>query len=158
MVGILKRRRSFCVFLPLSLLYSLSLSVSVSLPSLTFIMLPHSLIIISLGWIRFHNRTNSIENFSSPNLFTTAERCGRQCGRGLTAKAEIFPLSVSVCVGERESCQSSLLEASRQVQVHVEVEVVELFAGTRYVTTTTRTPTRTAMGTGIRLAALFFNW
>lgn len=101
MVGILKRRRSFCVFLPLSLLYSLSLSVSVSLPSLTFIMLPHSLIIISLGWIRFHNRTNSIENFSSPNLFTTAERCGRQCGRGLTAKAEIFPLSVSVCVGER---------------------------------------------------------
>lgn len=103
MVGILKRRRSFCVFLPLFLLNSLSPSpsTSVSLSSLmTFIMLPHSLIIISLGWIRFHNRTNSIEKFSSPNLFTTARARGRcmECGRGLTAKAEIFPMPVSVCV------------------------------------------------------------
>lgn len=107
MVGILKRRRSFCVFLPLCLLNSLSLSTSVSLSSLmTFIMLPHSLIIISLGWIRFHNRTNSIEKFSSPNLFTTARGGGRfmECGRGLTAKAEIFPMPVSVfmCVWVNE--------------------------------------------------------
>lgn len=74
-------------------------------------------------------------------------------------------------VRERESCQSSVhfsRPVASQVQVHVQVvEVVELFAATRYVTPTTRMPTRTAIGwrwgmglgmvTGIRLAALFYN-
>lgn len=156
MVGILKRRRSFCVFLPLFLLNSLSLPLFAD--DIYYAAAFPDNYLLGLNSLPQSNEFNW-KIFISQLIYNCEGR--REVhgvwpwANGQSGNISHACVCVCGCVGERES---SLLEASRQVQVHVEVEVVELFAGTRYVTTTTGTPTRTAMGTGIRLAALFFNW